>query len=178
MKLVTGLVAVTALSVASSALAEESVASPSVRHVVALASASSSRDASVAEQPKLAEYAGRYETNTGLAFTIFREDESLTIDWPEGMHFESARLRADETGDYFVAEAAVLVAFANDRDGHVTGVTVYPPGAEAAISAAKMPARRGVVTIYDVAEASVRRGVVTIYDVPESAPTVTVAAAD
>jgi len=172
MNLVSGLVAVGVLSVASNALGADAAS-----QVVARADASAPLAASAAQQPALAEVAGRYETDSGLTILVVGDGDSMSIEWPQGLGFDAARLRSDETGDFFVAETAALVTFERDRDGGVTGMTVYPPGADAAVFAVKKPMPRGVVKIYDV-NAPLRRGIVTIFDIVDAPATLTVAAAD
>jgi hypothetical protein len=104
---------------------------------------------------------------------VVEEGGSLSIEWPEG--FDAARLRADETGEFYVAQSAALVTFVRDRDGGVMGMSVYPPGADTAVFAAKRALPRGIVTIEDL-DAPVYRGIVTIEDVVDTAQVLKVAA--
>jgi hypothetical protein len=173
MNLFKGMVAVVALSAATSALSEESSANADVRQVIALASTSVPTAAAV-EQPRLEDLVGSYEIDGASAFVIATDGDALFIEFSEDYGIESPRLRAD-VGDFFVAEVDVLVTFDRDADGSVVGATIHPSNAQASLSAVKAPLRRGIVTVYDVV--SPRRGIVSIYDVANDADAVTIAAA-
>ena len=168
-----GMVAVVALSAATSALSEESSTNADVRHVIALASASVSAAATV-EQPRFEDLVGSYEIDGAPAFFIATDGDELSIEFSEDHGLCSPRLRADAGGGFFVAEVEVLVTFDRDAAGNVVGATLHPSDAEP-LSAVKTALRRGIVTVYDVA--APRRGIVSVYDVPSDADAVTIAAA-
>jgi hypothetical protein len=168
-----GMVAVVALSAATSALSAESSTNAGVRHVIALARTSVPPAAAV-EQPRFEDLVGSYEIDGAPAFTIATAGGELFIEFSEHYGIDSPRLRANAGGDFFVAEVDVLVTFDRDAAGKVVGATIHPSSAEP-VSAVKTAPRRGIVTVYDVT--APRRGVVSIYDVPSDADALTIAAA-
>ena len=139
-----GMVAVVALSAATSALSAESSTNADVRHVIALASASVSAAAAV-EQPRLEDLVGSYEIDGAPAFLIAAAGGELLIEFSEDYGIDSPRLRADAGGDFFVAEVEVLVTLDRDAAGNVVGATIHPSNAEP-LSAVKTALRRACCT--------------------------------
>jgi hypothetical protein len=163
-----------ALTVAANAFAEES-ASHDARRMLARAELSNAQAA--AASIALDEYVGRYVTSDGVEFVVVIENNALVIDLPADWGATESRLRAEGTGDFFVADVSVLVSF-RTVDGRVTGLVAYPARSEAPVMAVRVPLSRGIVTIEDVykspgvlATAPIRRGIVTIHDVYEDVPT-------
>lgn len=172
MNFITRFATVAAFTVAANAVAEESVGNDA-RRMIARADLASAH--APIEALALDEYAGHYVAASGVEFIVVEEDNALTIDLPASFGVTTSRLRAEGTGDFFVASVPVLVSF-DAAGGRVTSLTAYPPGGESPIKALKMPLRRGIVSIDDVYEhaasrapatPALPRGIVTIHDVRE-----------
>jgi hypothetical protein len=147
MNLAVGFALAATFSVASTAFAEETTPSLEERLVVARADAAAAHGAAMIS---LDECSGRYRTADGLEFVIVRDGETLTMELPEVLTSRETRLHADGSGVFFVADPAVLLSFWTDTDGRVTSIAVYAEHGAPPIEAAKVPSRRGIVTIHDV----------------------------
>ena len=147
MKSLVSIVVAAAFAFTSSTFAQESIRSDAdIRYVIARADATSVGAEIAVEPAVLEEYAGRYETASGVAFIIVQHGDFLAIELPESSGLAQYRLRATSTRDFLAAEVPVSVAFQTDNDGHVNALLIYPPDGHA-IPAAKA---HGIVTIYDV----------------------------
>jgi|SRR5580658_1076653 D-alanyl-D-alanine-carboxypeptidase/D-alanyl-D-alanine-endopeptidase len=83
-------------------------------------------------------YAGQYEVQDEGVFNIVRERDFLTIQLPPGWGLPKFRLRPESLRDFFVAELPVRVTFQTGSDGRVSGLLVYPPRGQHALSASRM----------------------------------------
>jgi hypothetical protein len=136
------------VSFAASALAAEPLATDSNTTIrVAAANVANDRHA---DARALADYAGRYETQDGVAFLIDNVGDALTIELPTATDSASLRLRVLGAADFLIAETGAIVRFETDRDGRVRRLLFDAAGDGAVVAADKIELR-GVVTIHDVA---------------------------
>ena len=80
-------------------------------------------------------YLGDYEAEDVGIFKIARDHNRLTIEMPPDWGLPKLRLHPESRTDFFVAELPVHVTFQIGRDGHVSGVLVYPPRGQHGIPA-------------------------------------------
>jgi hypothetical protein len=137
------------IAFASGALAEDG----DVRQVIARADGNDVRGARAVEATAPGEYAGRYDTETGLVFVVVNDGDSLTIELPDTWTTLEARLRAESARDFVGVEVPVRVTFEVGADGKVSGLRIDAPDEPAPLTAIRQPLRRGVVTIHDIDEA-------------------------
>jgi len=104
----------------------------------------------VAEQPNaravsLDDYTGVYETADGALFVVVRDGDSLAVELPDSI---ALPIRAAE-GRSFVPDASIMrIAFETGADGQLS--IVVSRSAEENVVAARVPLRRGIVTIQDI----------------------------
>ena len=156
---VVGLFAFTAAALAE----ESSTAENEIRHVIARTDANDLRDAN--HSVSLDDYVGRYEGVNGDV-AIYLEGNALMIELPESSSVPPTRLNGiDQTA--FVTATDMRVTFRADASGRIEGMVAVSADGKMSVSAAKMPPRRGFVTIHDVEPtvAPSRRGFVTIHDI-------------
>jgi hypothetical protein len=159
MNFVTGIAAVAALSIASTAFAEGPRADE--RLVIALADAPAVRNAPTS----LDGYVGCYASDDE-AFMITRDEDHLTLEAPESWGFGPLTLRALDTDTFVTREGAVRVRFARDARGSVVGAALFR-GESQTVAGERSPSR-GIVTIEDPASSTLAfpHAIVTIYDLP------------
>jgi hypothetical protein len=164
MNVVTGIAAVAALSLASTAFAQSPRAD--VRQVIALADTGSARVA--AADGSLESYAGSYASNDGEGFVITRDGDRLTLEAPEAWDTRSLELCARGVDAFVTLDGAIRVDFARNVRGVVVGATLQRGETQAL--AGERSTRRGIVTIEDPISATLAypRAIVTIYDVVTS----------
>jgi len=87
----------------------------------------------------LATYAGQYEAaEEEGTFTVKREQDVLSLELPISWALPKFRLHPETRTDFFVAELPVRVTFQVDREGHVTGMLVYPPCGQRSLQAKRI----------------------------------------
>jgi D-alanyl-D-alanine-carboxypeptidase/D-alanyl-D-alanine-endopeptidase len=91
----------------------------------------------VLDRALLNAYAGRYEAAGEGAFVVVSQDGFLTLQLPVDWGLPKLRLRPESQKDFFVAELPLRVTFQIDREGRVSGLRVYPPRGQEAISATR-----------------------------------------
>ena len=161
MNFVTGIAAVAALSLASTAFAQSPRADE--RQVIALADTGTAHIAPA--DVSLESYAGMYALTDGEAFVITRDGDHLTIEAPEARDTSSLELSARGVDAFVTLDGAMRVDFVRNARGSVVGATLQRGEAEALAGARST--QRGIVTIEDPAPATLAypRAIVTIYDV-------------
>ena len=158
MNFVTGIAAVAALSIASTAFAQSPRAEQ--RQVVALADPGA---ASIAPTDVSFEsYVGLYASSEE-AFVITHDEDHLTLEAPESWELGSLKLVARSADTFVTLDGVVRVDFVRDARGSVVGATLSHGGARTFAGERSM--RRGVVTIEDPPTLAYPRAIVTIYDV-------------
>ena len=160
MNVVTGIAAVAALSIASTAFAETPRAE--VRQVIALADSGAARIAPL--DVSLESYAGLYASNEE-AFVITHDEDHLTLETPESWEIGSMELVARNADTFVTLDGAVRVDFVRNARGSVVGASLQRGVAQT--FAGERSTQRGVVTIEDPASPTLAypRAIVTIYDV-------------
>jgi CubicO group peptidase (beta-lactamase class C family) len=86
----------------------------------------------------LGTYAGQYEAKGEGVFNVTREADFLMIESPADWGLPTLRIRPESTRDFFASELPLRITFQTDRDGHVTGLLIYPPRGQKAIPASRM----------------------------------------
>jgi hypothetical protein len=163
MNVVTGIAAVAALSIASTAFAESPRAH--VREVIALADTGAARSAT--SDVSLESYAGLYASDKE-AFVITHDEDHLTLETPESWDIGSLELVALNADTFVTLDSAVRVDFVRDVRGSIVGASLQRGEAQA--FAGERGTQRGVVTIEDPVSPTLAypRAIVTIYDVVTS----------
>ena len=145
MNFVTGIAAVAALSIASTAFAQSPRADQ--RQVIALADTGTVRSAPA--DVSLESYAGLYASNDGEAFVITHDEDHLTLEAPETWELGPLTLCARGSDTFVTLHGVVRVNFVRDARGSVVGASLSR--GEAQTFAGERSTQRGIVTIYDVA---------------------------
>jgi D-alanyl-D-alanine-carboxypeptidase/D-alanyl-D-alanine-endopeptidase len=88
-------------------------------------------------------YAGQYQVEGVGLFNIVRDNhvrdnDFLTIQLPADWGLPKLRLRPESRQDFFVAELPVRVTFQTDSEGRVSGLLLYPPRGQHALSANRL----------------------------------------
>ena len=163
MNFVTGIAAVAALSIASTAFAESPRADQ--RQVIALADTGAARIAPAGVS--LESYAGLYASNDGEAFVITHDGDHLTLDAPEAWELAPLELCARNVDTFVTLDGAVRVDFVRDARGSVAGSSLSRGEAQ---TFAERSTQRSIVTIEDPVSPTLAypRAIVTIYDVVTS----------
>ena len=163
MNVVTGIAAVAALSIASTAFAESPRAH--VREVIALADTGAAQIAT--SDVSLDSYAGVYASDKE-AFVIALDEDHLTLETPESWDIGSLELVARNADTFVTLDSAVRVDFVRDARGSIVGASLER--GEAQTFAGERSTQRGVVTIEDPVSPTLAypRAIVTIYDVVTS----------
>jgi hypothetical protein len=164
MNFVTGIAAVAALSIASTAFAESPRAEE--RQVIALADTGMARISPAGVS--LESYAGLYASNDGEAFVITDDEDHLTLEAPESWELDSLELCARGVDSFVTLDGVVRVDFVRDARGSVVGAALTR--GEAQTFAGERSTQRGIVTIEDPVSPTLAfpRAIVTIYDVVTS----------
>jgi hypothetical protein len=172
MNFVTGIAAVAALSIATTAFAETPRADE--RQVIALADTPAVRIAPA--DVSLGSYAGCYAFDDE-AFVITHDEDHLTLEAPGTWGLGSLTLRAIDTETFVTPDSDVRVEFARDVHGAVVGAALFRGESETV--AGERNTSHGIVTIEDPASATLAfpRAIVTIYDLPTNPDSVGAVAA-
>ena len=93
------------------------------------------------ESAILDSYAGRY-ASAAEVFVITREGTFLTLELPADWGLPKLRLRPESPRDFFTAELPLRVTYQTDTDGRVTGLLLYPPRGQKAITAIRVRTER------------------------------------
>jgi hypothetical protein len=163
MNFVTGIAAVAALSIASTAFAESPRAE--VRQVIALADTGAARIAPT--DVSFESYAGLYASNDEV-FVITHDEDHLMLDAPESWELGSMELVARGVDTFVTLDGVVHVDFVRDARGSIVGAALSH--GEAQTLAGERSTQRGIVTIEDPVSPTLAypRAIVTIYDVVTS----------
>ena len=143
MNFVTGIAAVAALSIASTAFVQSPRAEE--RQVIALADTAAARIAPA--DVSLESYAGCYAFDDE-AFVITQDEEHLTLEAPETWGLSSLTLRALDTESFVTLDGAVRVEFVRDASGSVVGAALFRGESQTALG--RRTTLRGIVMIYDL----------------------------
>ena len=106
-------------------------------YVMSLARADAVDAPIVAVASQLAEYAGRYETDEGVAFIIDDEGDFLSIELPEAWGGVTLRLQAQSAHE-FSAEGAVQGEIRGRQRRSRGSLGIYLEGEDAAVAATKV----------------------------------------
>jgi CubicO group peptidase (beta-lactamase class C family) len=87
-------------------------------------------------------YAGRYEAEGEGIFNILRDRDHLALQLPSSWGLPKFRIRPENRQDFFVAELPIRVTFQSDHDGHISGILLYPPRAQHALPARRLPSNK------------------------------------
>jgi len=160
MNFVTGIAAVAALSIVSTAFAGDPRAEE--RQVIALADTAVMHNVSV--DVSLEAYAGCYAAD-GEAFVIARDGDHLTLTTAESLDAPSLTLQARDLDTFVAIDDSARVDFVRDAHGSVVGATLSR-GVSSPLAGERVT-QRGRVSIEDPASPTLAfpRGIVTIYDV-------------
>ena len=160
MNFVTGIAAVAALSIASTAFAESPRAEQ--RQVIALADTGAARIAPT--EVSFESYVGLYASNEE-AFVITHDGDHLTLEAPETWDVGSLELCARAVDTFVTLDGVMRVDFVRDARGSIVGASLSRGAAQTL--AGERSTQRGVVTIEDPVSPTLAypRAIVTIYDV-------------
>lgn len=134
------------------ALAEDASTAGAGRQVVALADMSISNTHAGASA--LERYAGCYETDSGLRFFVFEDAGRLILELPASWGLGQPRLHANAPQQFTLEGLPMRVRFEATAAGVVKSLVVYDAATQRDIEAVKLPPRRGVVSIYDIDDAT------------------------
>jgi serine-type D-Ala-D-Ala carboxypeptidase/endopeptidase len=84
-------------------------------------------------------YGGQYEARGEGLFVVTWRPDFLTIELPADWGLPTFRLRPESLKDFFASELPLRVTFQTDGKGRATGMLVYPPRGQKAISAVRIP---------------------------------------
>jgi hypothetical protein len=151
MKLVGRIGLVAALAFSAGTFAEESTSTlAGARQVIALAEPGSARPTIVTDANGLDDFAGRYETVSGVVWFVSREGDSLTLETFDAT-LPTALVRLDAR-TFATADDSIIVSFKADAAGRVNGLVLSTVSSESTLAASRSAPRRGIVTIQDVRE--------------------------
>jgi len=161
MNFVTGIAAVAALSIASTAFAQ----SPRTdeRQVIALADTGAARIAPT--DVSFESYAGLYASSEGEAFVVTHDEDHLTLEAPETWELGPLTLSGRGSDTFVTLDGVVRVDFVRDARGSIVGASLLRGEAQA--FEGERSTQRGIVTIEDPVSPRLAfpRAIVTIYDV-------------
>lgn len=130
------------------ALAEDASTAGAGRQVVALADTPIRHVATASYAVE--RYAGCYQSDSGLQFVVYRDAGRLILELPESWGLMQSPLVASATAEFTLEGLPMRVRFETNAAGVVTGLVVHDAVSDRDVGAAKVPARHGVVSIYDI----------------------------